>query len=374
VPPDAERETVVLASRAASSAWAPGRVNLIGEHTDYSGGLVLPVAIELGVRLDVVDVADGVSLASERLGAAEPFAADGGGETVTGWARYAQGVATELDLLGRPPVGLVGVVRSDLPIGAGLSSSAALEVAVGLALCGVSGFELEPMELALACQRAELRAVGVPCGILDQAASVLGRAGAALLLDCGTLEHRPIAVPDRVALLVVSSGVERSLENTAYGDCRRELEQAMALVGKERSTEVEPAELDGLEPVLRRRLRHVVTENERVRGFADALEAENLEAAGALLAASHASLRDDYEVSIAELDLLVELAEAAGAYGARLLGGGFGGAILALVDAGRADEIGAAIAERYESRSGRTAGPVVVHPSAGASWRPRAEG
>ena len=155
--------------------WAPGRVNLIGEHTDYSGGLVLPAAIQLGITLRVDAVADDVRLDSSRFGPADPFGADGGGPASTGWARYGQGVAAELSALGRPAVGLVGTVESDLPPGAGLSSSAALEVAIGLALCTVAEFELEPLQLALACQRAELRAVGVPCGILDQAACLLGQ-------------------------------------------------------------------------------------------------------------------------------------------------------------------------------------------------------
>src|SRR5262245_61413194 len=156
------------------SAWAPGRVNLVGEHTDYSGGLVLPIAIQLGIRLEVEATADDVALSSERFGPGRPFGPDGSGPPAVGWARYGQAVAAELAALGRDPVGLAGVVRSDLPAGVGLSSSAALEVAIALALCAVADFELEPLQLALACQRAELRAVGVPCGILDQAGSILG--------------------------------------------------------------------------------------------------------------------------------------------------------------------------------------------------------
>jgi galactokinase len=351
------------------TAWAPGRVNLIGEHTDYSGGLVLPAAIQLRVAVEVLSPADEISLSSERFGRADAFAADGGGAATAGWIRYAQAVAAELAALGRPPVGLVGRVDSDLPSGAGLSSSAALEVAVALALCAVAEFELEPLELALACQRAELRAVGVPCGILDQAASLLGRPGAALLLDCSTLEYRTVRVPEHAALVVVASGVERSLESTAYALRRSELERALQLVGAERSTAVGLADLDGLDPVPERRLRHVVTENERVRRFAAALEADDVVTAGQLLGASHASLRDDYEVSIPELDLLVELAESAGAYGARLLGGGFGGSVLVLADAGRADKIGGAVAREYHSRTGREVDALTVRPSAGADLR-----
>jgi galactokinase len=325
-------------------AWAPGRINLIGEHTDYSGGLVLPVAVQYGVTLEVTSVAGEIALESQGFDAATSFAVDGGGAAVEGWARYAQAVAVELDLLGRPAVGLVGTIGSDLPAGAGLSSSAALEVAVALALCAVAGFEVEPLELAQACRRAELRAVGVPCGILDQAASLLGRAGQAIQLDCGTLEHRYVAVPDAAALVVVDSGVEHSHETSDYAKRREELEAGM------------PA-----------RVRHVVSENVRVVEFAAALEAGDLAAAGELLDASHASLRDDYEVSIPELDLLVELALDAGAYGARLLGGGFGGSILALTDRDRAESTATAVSAAYRERTGHAGAWLVGIPSAGAS-------
>jgi galactokinase len=178
--------------------FAPGRVNLIGEHTDYSGGLVLPAAIELGVTVEG-EAADGISLRSEQED--HRFQA------------YVDAVAVELDALGRPPVGFRGEVRSTLPIGTGLSSSAALEVAVALALCAVADFQLAPLELALAAQRAELRAVGVPCGILDQAASVLGRDGHAVLIDTGSLEHEAIPLPSRLALVVVDSGDPRGLDH-----------------------------------------------------------------------------------------------------------------------------------------------------------------
>jgi galactokinase len=359
---------------AALTAWAPGRVNLIGEHTDYSGGLVLPAAIQLGVTLEVRSATRDISLSSEGYGWTGSFPADGGSQGVTGWGRYPQAVATELAALGRPAVGIDGTVSSSLPAGAGLSSSAALEVAVALALCAIAEFELEPMELALACQRAELRAVGVPCGILDQAACVLGRDGAAVLLDCSTLEHRLVPVPEPAALLIVDSGVERRLEDTAYGERRAELERALRLVGAQRSTEVGLDDLAEVDDVSARRLRHVVTENDRVRRFAAALEAGRPDAAGQLLRESHASLRDDYEVSIRELDLLVALADTEGAYGARLLGGGFGGSVLVLVDRARAEEVGYAVAREYGSRAGRTARVLTVRPSPGAALVSRSSG
>ncbi|HEY0415767.1 MAG TPA: galactokinase family protein [Gaiellaceae bacterium] len=304
-------------------AWAPGRVNLIGEHTDYSGGLVLPVAIQLGVELEVTGPAEDLDLVSEEFGPPD-----------AGWGRYASAVAAELAELGRPPVGIRGVVRSTLPPGAGLSSSAALEVAVALALCEAAGWPLEPMVLAQACRRAEFRAVGAPVGVLDQAASLLGSEGHALLLDCGTLEHRLVRVPPSAGLVVVDSGVKHSHETSGYAARRAELEVGM------------PS-----------RVRHVRTENERVTAFAAALEHADLPRLGEILLASHASLRDDYEVSVPELDALVERAVEAGAYGARLVGGGFGGSVLALVDAARADAFASEL------------GGIVARPSQGAAIR-----
>jgi galactokinase len=353
----------------AAVIWAPGRVNLIGEHTDYSGGLVLPVAIEFGITLEALTDDEEVTLSSSDFEGTHAFAADGSGEAVRGWARYAQAVAAELALVGRPPVGLTGSLSSDLLAGSGLSSSAALEVAVALALCAVARFELDPLELARACQRAELRAVGVPCGILDQAACLLGREGSAIMLDCGTLEHHLVTVPPGCGLFIADSGVERSLENTAYAERRAQLEHALGLVGAARSTEVDVSDLQGLDDVSRRRLRHVVTENERVRQFAAALEHDDLATAGRLLGESHSSLRDDYEVSIPELDLLVRLAEAAGAFGARLVGGGFGGSVLVLTDAGRSDTVAATMRAEYRRQTGRDSRTLAVHPSSGAVVR-----
>jgi len=232
-------------------------------------------------------------------------------------------LSAELAALGRPAVGVEGVIQADLPRGAGLGSSGALEVVVALALCAVADFELEPLELALACQRAERRAVGVPSGILDQAASLLGRKGSALLLDCGTLEHRWIELPERLAILVVDSGERHAHEGSGYGDRRRELEAGAP-----------------------RRVRHVQTENERVRAAVEAVERQDVQTLGSIFAASHASLRDDYEVSTPTLDRLVEAALDAGALGARLTGGGFGGSIVALAGRDDADAVLQRILER----------------------------
>ncbi len=344
------------------TAWAPGRVNLIGEHTDYSGGLAMPAAIQFGVTVSVESVAAEITLCSQLYGASGTFAADGSGTQVEGWARYGQAVAYELNKLGRRPVGIVATIESDLPAGVGLSSSAAIEVGIALALCAVAEHTLEPLELAQACRRAEERAVGVPCGILDQAACVLGREGTAIVLDCATVEHRRVELPPGAALVVVDSGVPRALETSGYATRRDELEHALSALGVARSTQVDPAAVESLDEPLRRRLRHVVSENARVTAFADAVATGDLVTAGRLISASHASLRHDYEVSTPELDELVGLAEGAGAYGARLVGAGFGGSIIALVDAGTAADVAAAVVERYSG----DAAAFVVHASDGA--------
>lgn len=313
--------------------WAPGRVNLIGEYTDLVGGLVLPVALDLGIRVEGA-AAGRTSLESEALP----------GEGA--WRRYVAAVEEELAELGRPPVGIEGTVRSNLPIGAGLSSSAALEVAVATALCGVAEFEVDRMDLARALQRAEHRAVGVPSGIMDQAASLLGRAGHALLLDTGTLEYEHVPLPPTFALLVVESGVSRQLESSSYGDRRRELEAG------------HPG-----------RLRHIETENERVREVVEILREPGqprLAELGRLFAEGHASLRDDFEVTIPELDTLVDLAREAGAVAARMTGGGFGGSIVALVDEERVDDVGQKVLREYRRRFGEKGAVHVCVASDGA--------
>jgi galactokinase len=298
---------------------APGRVNLIGEHTDYSGGLVLPAAIELGVTVIGEAGGDTIELVSDRSPEPVVVAADGTG-AAPGWGRYVSAVAAELAAAGRGPVGFTGRVVADLPPGAGLSSSAALEVGVALALCAAAAFEPARLELAEICRRAEEHAVGVPCGLLDQAASLLGRRGHALFLDCATREHRHVPFPADLELLVVDSGVARRLEESGYARRRAEVEAG--------------------DP---RRLRHVRTENERVREVVAALEAGDRAVLRTAFAASHASLRDDFEVSTPELNRLVGAALEAGAIAARLTGAGFGGSIVALVETGTGTDVGASL-------------------------------
>jgi galactokinase len=323
-------------------AFAPGRVNLIGDHTDYTGGFVLPMAVEWGTTVTVERGGSRVELVSSEeaeRATVDLDVADPRGVTPA-WARYVAGVVAVL----RPTEGATGTVGTTLPVGAGLSSSAALQVSVALAL----GFQGSPHELALACQRAEYVASGVPTGVMDQLASAAGVAGHALLLDCRSLAITPVALPEGVDVVVVHSGQARALAGSAYAERRAQCEAAEAVIGPLRdASEADLAHLD--DDLLRRRARHVVTENARVLAFAAALGAGDLVVAGRLMAASHRSLAVDFEVSTAALDALVEeLSAVPGVFGARLTGAGFGGCVVALADAAS------------EVRGWR------LHPSAGA--------
>ncbi|MGD0167091.1 MAG: galactokinase [Gaiellaceae bacterium] len=357
--------------------WAPGRVNLIGEFTDLSNGPVLPVALDLGIRIEA-EPAGTIALGSHELGGQALLTADGTPlEGKTGsWARYVAAVASELAMLGRPPIGLKGEISSTLPIGAGLSSSAALEVAFGLALCSVADFPLEPLELAQAARRAEHRAVGVPCGILDQAAAVLGRAGYATLLETGTLAHEYVLLPEDIALVIIDSSVSRRrLESSGYATRREELERALTALDNRDPRGMTLAEVDkiaaaeAIDPVATRRLRHVVSESERVYEVARLLRAPspvNLEQLGEVFREGHESIRNDWEATIPETDLLVELAYENGALAARQTGGGFGGAVVALAWVNEARTLADVIVAAYGSRTGTKARAYICRASGGA--------
>ena len=349
-------EPKVAATMAERRFHAPGRVNLIGEHTDYTGGLVLPTAIDRGVTLVGEPGGGRIQLTSGSEPGEVDLAADGSEVPARGWGRYVAAVAAELHELGREPLGFRGHLTSDLPTGSGLSSSAALEVVLGTALCVTAGFEIEPLALAGAMQRAERRGVGVPCGIMDQAASILGRADHAVLLDCGSLAYRSVPLPPSLALVIIDSGVRRQLGESGYAQRRAELERALVAIGDRRPQDVDPAEVDDLadaadlDDVARRRLRHVVTENARVEAVEAALtrpDGPDLAALGVHFSAGHASLRDDFEVSTPELDRLVALSLDAGAAAARMTGGGFGGAIIALAEHDLVPELGEAVTSIY---------------------------
>ena len=358
--------------------FAPGRINLIGEHTDYSGGLVLPVAIDLGTTLSGHADAAGIVLRSTAARDAVTLAADGSSAGApVGWGRYVAAIARLLAACGRPAVGLVGEVSSTLPIGAGLSSSASLLVAVASSLCDVAEFDIEPLELARLVREAERAAVGVPCGLMDPAAILFGRRGCALFLDCGTEEHRPVPLPPDLGIVVLDSGVRHRLADSGYADRRSQLERALAAIGRPDASGLgvaEAAELSerfGLDDVDARRLRHVVTENERVRECVAALESgrDVEEVLGRAFRAGHESLRDDFQVSTPELDLLVELAGAAGATAARMTGGGFGGSVVALVHAGNAAELAESVAAAYREHTGRAGRGIVCAATDGVEAR-----
>ncbi len=309
-------------------AVAPGRVNLIGEHTDYTGGFVLPMAIDRHTVVELTTGGTDVRLHSDLEAEAATVALDVAEPSAVHpqWARYVAGVVADL----RPTRGGRGTVRTTLPVGAGLSSSTALVVATTMAL----GFTGSALELALACRRAEELASGVSSGVMDQLASTSGVAGHALLIDCTTLDISPVPLPPEVEVVVAHSGQSRRVATSAYAERRAQCEAAALQLGPLRQAST--ADLATLtDPVLRRRARHVLNENERVLAFAECLSAGMLADAGELMSASHASLRDDFEVSTPALDSLVErLSSTPGVYGARLTGAGFGGCVVALAAPG----------------------------------------
>ena len=358
---------------------APGRVNLIGEHTDYNGGLVLPFAIDARAQLAAgrADSSRIRVVSAQKPGEVVTVALDDiepGSAAVAGWPGYLLGAFWSLRQTGRPlePVDLV--LDSQVPSGAGLSSSAAVECATVLAMSALSGYRFDPLTVARLAQRAENDFVGVPCGPMDQTASAACEQGAVLLFDTrsGTVENIPFdPAAHGLAVRVVDTRVAHSLADGDYGKRRVSCERAAQLLGVPQLRDIAiddlPAALDRLpDDELRRRVRHVVSENHRVEVVADLLRDDHLVDIGDLLTASHASLRDDYDVSCPELDLAVDTALAAGALGARMTGGGFGGSVIALVPTDLAGAVGVAVTAAFAEK-GFTA-PVLrsVTPAQGA--------
>jgi galactokinase len=330
---------------------APGRVNLIGDHTDYNEGFVLPLAVDLDcvVRAQPREDDRVVLRSLDRPGEVD-IAADGSTDPTTvepPWGRYVAGVVCTLADRGREAAGIDATITSTIPLGAGLSSSAALEVAAGLALCDAAAFSLPKLELARACQEAEMVATGVPCGIMDQLTSLAGSRDRALLIDCRSFEIEQIPLPPRLAVLVIHSGMPRELVDSAYGERQRACEAAAAQLGVPALRDATPEQVAD-EP----RSRHVVSENARVLAAAEALATGDLARLGRLLAESHASLRDDFEVSTPELDVLVEKLVEAGALGARLTGAGFGGCVVGLASRNEAAAVVETAAGHYWAETG----------------------
>jgi galactokinase len=362
---------------------APGRVNLIGEHTDYNAGLVMPAAIQfytlvaaaarsdhrLRVHSVNFDATVEIALPADYQRAAPP-------QPSGHWRDYVGGVARSLGLAGYPSEGADLMIVGNVPIGSGLSSSAALEVAVGFALTDLSGAQPDLKQLALLCQRAENDYVGTRCGIMDQFAAAFGRAGFALLLDCRSLEIEPVSI-GAAELVVCNTMIRHKLAAGEYNQRRRECEQGVQALARHRPaiTALRDVTLDellhqekALDEVVFRRCRHIISENLRVTAMRDALSAADLNAAGKLMGQSHQSLRDDFEVSCDELDLMVNIATPLeGVYGARMTGGGFGGCTVNLVAPGAVEAFKAEVAARYAQATGHWPEIYVCQPADGVA-------
>jgi galactokinase len=354
-------------------ARAPGRVNLIGEHTDYNDGFVLPMAIDRAVWIALRPRPDAeVRVHSLDFGEDRGFDLHRLAGHGSGWIEYVQGMAWALQKKGRDCCGWEGVTAGDVPMGAGLSSSAALELATARAFAAVWGLPWDAREMALLAQAAENQWVGVMCGIMDQMISAAGKAGHALLIDCRSLETRAVPLPPGTAVVILDTSTRRGLVDSAYNERRAHCEAAAEALDVEalRDVSMEEFERQGaiLEPQMRRRARHVITENTRTLEAAAAMERGDAARMGVLMNASHASLRDDFEVSRRELDVMVELAQAhAACHGARMTGAGFGGCAVALVRAEGAEEFASTVSARYQAATGLEPKLYVCSASAGAS-------
>ncbi len=356
---------------------APGRVNLIGEHTDYNGGFVLPMAIDRAVWLALrPQAAPRVGVRAMDFDGWTMFDLDGlSRDRVTpdelGWAQYFRGMTWALQQAGVPLRGWEGVVAGDVPIGAGLSSSAAIELAVARAFCCASGWTWDPTEMARIAQQAENQWVGVACGIMDQLIAAAGRDGHALLIDCRSLETTAVPLPRDTVAVVLDTGTRRELTQSAYNERRLQCETAALAFGATLLRDVPLSALESpprtLDPIGFRRARHVLTENARVLQAASAMRADDAETLGALMRESHASLRDDFEVSSAALDAIVECAEQVGCYGARMTGAGFGGCAVALVHAGESTPFVERTLSAYRARTAHEPQAYVCQATAGVS-------
>ncbi|HYP46279.1 MAG TPA: galactokinase [Propionibacteriaceae bacterium] len=360
--------------RQPAGVWAaPGRVNLIGEHTDYNDGFVMPFA--LAQQVAVAGAArddDTWSVTSLNQDVTETFGADDLVPGMDGWQAYVAGIVWALREAGYRVAGADLVLTSDVPVGAGLSSSAALECSTLTALADLNDLDIAPLERAKLARRCENEFVGAPTGLMDQAASTLCVADSALFFDCRSFEFEqvPLSLAEAgLEILVLDTNTPHALVDSEYADRRRTCEEAARLLGIPALRDVSDlaAALEALpDEVMRRRLRHVVTENERVLQAAQVLRAGRLRDLASLLDASHASMRDDFEITVPTVDLAVNAAREAGALGARMTGGGFGGCIIALVGAEQGDQVAQHIYDRFSKQGFRTPAHFVAHPSSGA--------
>jgi galactokinase len=363
-----------LVGRTPTGVWAaPGRVNLIGEHTDYNDGFVMPFALPQRVTVAAGRRDDDTWRVRSLNGdLTESFSRADLVPGMDGWQAYVAGVVWALDEAGHRVSGADLVLTSDVPIGAGLSSSAALECATLAVLADLDDLLIEPMERAKLARRAENAFVGAPTGQMDQAASTLCEAGNALFFDCRTFDVEQVPLDLAAAgleLLVLDTRTPHALVDSEYAARRQSCEDAAALLDVPALRDVTDldaalARLD--DEVMRRRVRHVVTENQRVLDAAERLRARDYLSLAPLLDASHASMRDDFEITVPTVDLAVRVATEAGAHGARMTGGGFGGCIIALVDSGRSDEVALAISEAFAASGYGPPAHFVGLPSTGA--------
>jgi galactokinase len=337
---------------------APGRVNLIGEHTDYNDGFVLPLAIDRAIWIALRPRTDGQVLAhSLDFSGSTTFSLDNLARANGGWAEYIKGVAWALQQTGHRLAGWEGVIAGDVPVGAGLSSSAALELAAARAFAVVSDLPWDAATMARLGQRAENEWVGVRCGIMDQMISAAGRAGHALLIDCRSLHTEEVPFPPGTTVVVLDTVTRRGLVDSAYNERRRQCESAARAFGVSALRDVSPAQFGAecgrLDEIMRCRARHVVTENERTLQTADAMRRGDAVAVGRLMNASHDSLRDDFEVSSRELDVMVDCGKSHPAcLGIRMTGAGFGGCAVALIHGNEVEAFTSTVAAQYQAVTG----------------------
>lgn len=360
-------------TNAAHVVRAPGRVNLIGEHTDYNDGFVLPCAIGPSTMVAIGGRGDGqVHVVATDFGdATDMFDLKDIRSSEQGWANYVRGMVDAVQKAGFQLQGANIAIAGNIPKGAGLSSSASLEVAVGQAMLALCGTDIDRTRLAQIAQAAECDFVGTKCGIMDQLISAQGKAGHALLIDCRSLGLTDAPVPADLAIMIVHSGVTRGLVEGHYNERRRQCEAAAKAMGVAalRDADMDMLNAAGLDPVTHNRARHVIGENRRTVEAAAALEKGDLQRLGILMAESHQSMRDDFEITVPAIDRLVDVLQSAIGTegGARMTGGGFGGACVALMPASRVSDVRAAVERGYQTPDGKTAEIMVETAGPGVS-------